>query len=185
MRVKGVIAGAALIAGCAIAVVASAQTVTRSEAPVKATATIKQIDATKRLITFTNADGTEDVVWAGPEVKRFSELKPGDKVNMTYYASTVYKVRRPGDPPLSPKDNAAITASAGKLPGGTVASQTTSTVTVKSVDAAAGNITVTTADGRTVMRKVDKKEDLKGVKVGDKIDIIATEAVLATVDRSN
>jgi hypothetical protein len=29
-------------------------------------------------------------------VKRFSELKVGDKVTLTYYTSKVYQLRRPG-----------------------------------------------------------------------------------------
>jgi hypothetical protein len=57
------------------------------------------------------------------------------------------------------------------------------TVTVKSVDTAAGSITVTTEGGRTISRKVDDPSRLNGVKAGDRIDIVYTEALLATVER--
>jgi hypothetical protein len=43
---------------------------------------------------------------------------------------------------------------------------------------------VTTSDGRTVTRKVDKKSNLEGVKPGDKIDITYTEALLTSVERA-
>ena len=150
---------------------------------VKATATIVQIDSTTRHITFKSEDGTEDSMVAGPEIQRFSELKVGDKVTLTYYASTVYQLRKPGDPAPMGSQSASLAPSKGAMPGGTMAVQLKSTVTVKSIDMAVPSITVTTADGRTVSRKVDDKKNLDGVKVGDKIDITYTEAILATVDR--
>jgi len=150
---------------------------------IKATATIQQIDSTKRRITLRNEDGTEDTMVAGPEITRFNELKVGDKVNLTYYASTVYQVRKPGTKGPAAKDSADIVPTAGALPGATASVQSVQTVTVKSIDQATPSITVTTSDGRTVTRKVDKKSYLDGVKVGDKIDITYTEAVVATIER--
>jgi Cu/Ag efflux protein CusF len=170
-----------LIAGVAVA---GAQSVTKMGETVKATATIQEIDSTARLITFKSDDGTEDTVWAGPEVKRFDELKVGDKVNMTYYESTVYRIRKPGDPPLPMSSSGTtMTPGSGALPGGTMARQTVRTVTVKEVDPTAGTITVTTADGHVVSRKVEDKSNLAGVKVGDQIDIVYTEAILASIER--
>jgi hypothetical protein len=150
---------------------------------VRTSATIQQIDVTKRLVTFKNADGTEDTVVAGPEVKRFSELKVGDKVNLTYYESKVFNIRKPGEPPLAIKSGTAVTGTAGQLPGGTVAAQTIRTVTVQAVDPTAGSITVKTDDGRTIVRKVDNKRHLEGVKIGDQVDIVTTEALLVNVER--
>lgn len=158
-----------------------AKTVTRSNVQ-KATVTIQQIDSTSRLITFKSADGSVDTVMAGPEVQRFNELKVGDKVNLSYYESVVMNVRKPGDPPLA-TNNVGVTGTAGKLPGGTMAVQAVTSVTVKAVDAAAGTITVTTRDGRVISRKVDNKSNLNGVKIGDTIDIAYTEALLVSVDR--
>src|SRR5262245_46823453 len=122
-------------------VAAGAQTVQKAEM-VKSTATIKQIDSTSRIVTFVKEDGTEDTLWIGPDVKRFSELKVGDKVTMSYYESLVMGVRKPGDPPLVPKAaSAAVTPAGGALPGGTVSAQQMMTVTVKAVDQNLGSIT--------------------------------------------
>lgn len=168
----------------AVPVLAAAQkTVTKMGDMVKTTATIQAIDSTSRLITFKNTDGSEDTVAAGPDFKRFDELKVGDRVNLHYYESRVYQLRKPGDPPIDLKDADAITSAGGALPGGTIASQTITSVTVKSVDPAVPSITVTTKDGRTVTRKVDNKANLSGVMPGDQIDIVYTEALLASVER--
>jgi Cu/Ag efflux protein CusF len=178
-----------IVAALPIAVGATAgpqQSVSKMGEMVTSTVTIVQIDSTSRMITFRSDDGTEDTVWAGPEVKRFKELKVGDKVNMRYYESTVYKIRKPGDPPLAvnSKADTAVTPGRGAQPGGTVARQTVKTVTVKSVDPNAGSITVTTSDGHTITRKVDDKSRLAGVNPGDRIDIIYTEALLASVEHA-
>jgi hypothetical protein len=152
----------------------------------KATAsvTIEQIDSTRRLVTYRTADGAQDTVYAGPDFARFNELKVGDKVNMTYYESKVYQLRKPGAPPLKPSDKMVATSGKGAAPSGTLSRQTVQTVTVKAVDMNVPSITVTTADGRTVSRKVEKKSYLEGVKAGDTIDIVSTEAILASVEHA-
>ena len=43
------------------------------------------------------------------------------------------------------------------------------------------SITVITADGRTITRKIDEKKNLEGVKPGDKIDITITRAIVTEV----
>jgi hypothetical protein len=68
---------------------------------VQGTGTIQAIDTTSRTITVRNEKGEEDSFVAGPQVTRFSELKVGDKINLTYYESTVYQVQPPGAAPAA------------------------------------------------------------------------------------
>jgi Cu/Ag efflux protein CusF len=117
-------------------------------------------------------------------IARFDELKVGDRVNVTYYASTVYQVRKPGDGAVATSGtNTATTPAPTTLPGGTVARQTTSSVTVKSIDPSVPSITVTSQDGRTITHMVADKTNLAGVQVGDRIEITYTEAALVSVER--
>ena len=180
MSAKRIVIAAVLL--CVPALAGALQTVAGPNREVKASATIQKIDAATRVVVLKNDDGTEDVYVAGPEIQRFNELKVGDKVNATYYESTVYEVRKPGDPPLDQRA-AAVTSANRPLPGGTAAKQTMSTVTVKAVDPSVPSITVTTSDGQTVVRKMTNPARLAGVKVGDRIDIIYTEALLVSVER--
>jgi hypothetical protein len=181
MNIKNYLFVAALLV--AVPAFAGGQKMVTKGNTVKATATIVQIDSTTRHIVFKSDDGTEDSMVAGPEIQRFSELKVGDKVTLTYYESTVYQLRKAGEPAPAGSASASLAPTKGAMPGGTMAVQAKSTVTVKAIDMAIPSITVVTADGRTVSRKVDDKKNLDGVKVGDKIDITYTEAILATVDR--
>ena len=84
---------AALVAG---SMVQATQTVKKSES-VTATATIQAIDKANRLVTLKDEKGAEDTMQVGPAMKRFDELKVGDKVKVTYYESLVLQVRKPGD----------------------------------------------------------------------------------------
>jgi NADH:ubiquinone oxidoreductase subunit K/Cu/Ag efflux protein CusF len=159
---------------------------------VSGTATIQAIDATTRAITLRDETGVEDTYIAGPEVKRFEELKVGDTIKMTYSESVVVQVRKAGAAPTGttgaapadPSVDAAVTRGTGALPGVTAAVQAKMTATVKAIDAATPSVTVTTSDGRTVTRKVEDKKNLEGVAVGDQIDITYTRALLTAVERA-
>jgi hypothetical protein len=149
---------------------------------VRGTATIQAIDSSTRGITLKADTGEEDTFTAGPEVTRFNELKVGDTVNIAYVESLVVQVRKPGDAtPTATTGDAALTRNAGARPGGTLGAQVKTTVTVKAIDPAVPSVTVVTADGRTVTRKIEDRKNLEGVKVGDKADITYTQAVLMSV----
>jgi Cu/Ag efflux protein CusF len=59
--------------------------------------------------------------------------------------------------------------------------QLSATVTVKAIDPKVPSVTVTLEDGRTMSFKVEDAKNLEGVKVGDKVDITYTAAVMITV----
>lgn len=156
------------------------KTVTRSNT-VTASATIRAIDPATRSVTLRKDNGEEDTFTAGPEVTRFNQLKVGDKIRATYHESLVFQLRKPGA--AAPATSAALAAGRLKdVPGGGVGAQQTVSVTVKAVDMAAGSITVTAPDNRTLTRKVNDKKDLQGVAVGDRIDITYTQALLVNAE---
>jgi hypothetical protein len=157
--------------------------VTKSSS-VTATATIQAIDSTARAITLRDEKGQEDTYSVGPEVKRFNELKVGDKVKMTYYESMVFQLLKPGEKVNPASIDAAVTRAKSALPAGTVSVQEKMTVTVKAIDPAVPSVTVTTPDGRTVTRKIDNKKNIEGLKVGDQVEITYTRAVLTEIERA-
>ena len=169
---------AALVIG---SVVQAEQTVSKSES-VSATATIQAIDKANRLVTLKDESGAEDTMQVGPAMKRFDELKVGDKVKVTYSESLVLQVRKPGDAAKTGGDDAKITKGTGASPAVTLSRQQTTTVEVLGIDQKLPSITVRTADGRTVTRKVEIRKNLEGVKVGDKIDITYTQAAILSVE---
>jgi hypothetical protein len=152
---------------------------------ITAKGTIEAIAADRRAVTVKFDGGYSEVVSVSPAVKRFSEVKVGDRVTLRYYESVVLVLRKAGDtspaPPES-SDKSAATPGAGKHPGGTAARQRKMTVTVVSVDKAVPSITVKTPEGSTVTRKIADAKNLEGVSPGDKVDITYTEAMLVNLE---
>lgn len=148
---------------------------------VTATATIQAIDSGKRLVTLKYTDGTVDTVSAGPEVQRFNELKVGDVVTFRYYESAVVAVTKPGQASAPTTTDPTLTRGTGPRPGGTISQQLKASVVVEAVDAKVPSITVRTASGNKLSYKVEDKKTIEGVKVGDRIEITYTQALMISV----
>jgi Cu/Ag efflux protein CusF len=148
---------------------------------VTVTATIKAIDSATRSITLRSENGDEDTFTVGPAVTRFDQLKVGDTIRATYYESLVFQLRKPGAP--APPSGTGLAGGRLKdVPGGALGKEQTTTVTVKAVDMNVPSITVATADGRILTRKIADKKNLEGVKAGDQIDITYTQAVVVSAE---
>jgi hypothetical protein len=174
-----VVMAAALVVG-ATSVGAAQKAVSAADA-VSATATIQAIDAANRLVTLKYTDGTVDTIAAGPEVQRFNELKVGDIVTFRYYESAVVAVTKPGQASAPAASDPTLTRSKGARPGGTVSQQLKAAVTVEAIDAKVPSITVRTASGNKLSYKVEDKKNIEGVKVGDRIEITYTQALMIGV----
>ena len=152
---------------------------------VTAKGTIEAIATEQRAVTVKFDSGYSEVVSVSPSVKRFSEVKVGDKVTLRYYESVVLFLRKAGDTSPAPPESADKSSASpgdGKNPAGTAARQRKMTVTVVSVDTAAPSITVKTPEGNTVTRRIQDAKNLEGVSPGDKLDITYTEAMLVSLE---
>jgi Cu/Ag efflux protein CusF len=155
--------------------------VTKTEA-VELTTTIEAIDYSARLVTLKDDEGETETIYCGPDVKRFNELKVGDTVTFKYYESIAYEIRKPGQASGLPAETGPkATPGQGPRPGGTISEQKTATVTIKAIDPKVPSVTVLTEDGRTASFKVDDKKNIKDVKVGDKVEITYTQALMISV----
>ncbi len=166
----------------ALPLLARAQKPVSQTEAVELTTSIEAIDHTNRMVTLKDKDGDEETIYCGPEVKRFDELKVGDTVTFRYYESMVFAIRKPGQPSGLPQTGEPkLVRGEGPKPGGTVSQQQTATVTVKAIDPKVPSVTVLTDDGRKASFKVEDKKKLEGVKVGDKVEVTYTQAVMVTV----
>jgi hypothetical protein len=143
---------------------------------VTVTATIEAIDQANRLVTLKGEKGNVVTVHADSSVKRFDQLKVGDKVSATYFESLAVHVRAPGEP--APKAASAAVTRATGGPGATASVQETVTVTVQSIDKANRSVTVKRQDGSILSTRVENPKYLDAVKPGDTVDITYTRALL-------
>lgn len=163
----------------AVASVAAQKAMNQADA-VTATFTITAIDSGARIVTLKDKDGNTHDMVCGPEVQRFNSLKVGDTVTFRYYESVATAIRRPGSAPATPA-SAGVTRTPGAKPGGTIAQQLTTTVTIEAIDPKIPSVTVRTADGNKLSFKVEDKKNLEGYKAGDKVDVTYTQALAISV----
>ena len=182
MTVKRLIVVALVLGVLALAPHAWAQPQpVKKSAEVSETVTIEAIDYTARMVTIKDSAGNVDTVYAGPEIKRFNELKVGDKVTFTYRESVAVAIHKPGEKPPATAA-ASVTRSQGPKPGGMISQEQTAIVTIEAIDMNAPSVAVRTEDGRKMSFKVEDKKNLEGFKVGDKVAITYTQALAVSVE---
>jgi hypothetical protein len=178
MGLTGALAGLALLlAGSTV----SAQSRTIEGESVSMTVTVEAIEQSTRIMTVKDDKGIYETVQAPPEMKRFSELKVGDKITVRYYDNVVVRLKKPGEAAVD-VDSAALTRGQGQTAAGTAATQRTITVTVAAMDPKTSSVTVKGPNGYNYSRKVRDKKTYNMLKVGDQLDMTWTEAVLISVD---
>ena len=187
---KVIVFAAAVTAMLSLAPLAQAQTAAKAAATPKGqavtasstvTATVTQIDQKTRQVTLKAQDGREVSFVASDEVKNFAQMKVGDVVTATYTEALAYEVKKGGTAGAS-QAVAGGTAKAGAKPAGVVAQQTTVTVTITAIDPAVPSVTFKGPAGNTKTVKVLHPERLKGVSVGDTVEITYTEALAIKVE---
>ena len=165
------------------AVSAGAQTKVLTGEQKVVTATVEAIEQSTRQVTVKKPDGTNESFYVPPSMKRFDQLKVGDKITAKYYENVVVQLKPPG--------TADIDKSAGKLvpvegaPAGTTSYQRTITATITAIDPKVPSITFSGPNNWKYSSRVEDKAALAKVKVGDKVNITWTMAVLMSIDGTN
>jgi Cu/Ag efflux protein CusF len=147
------------------------------------TATVVKIDSANRVLSLKGEDGDVVDVSVSPAVKRFPEIKVGDKLNITYMEAALISVSKAEsatplgmsvEQTLEPKKG-------GDRPAGVASRRVKATVGVDSVDLDKRVIKVHTADGSTETFHIQDPKRAEGVKPGDKITLVYEEAVAVSI----
>jgi hypothetical protein len=162
-----------------VSVDAAAQSKTIPGKTETVTATVEAIDHANRRVTVKKADGTYNEFYAPSEFKRFDTLKVGDKITARYYENIVLQLKPVGEKDVD-KASDAVTRAAGTA--GTAARQRTITATITEIDPNVPSITFSGPNGWKYSSRVEDKQALSKVKVGDKVDITWTEALIVSLD---
>jgi len=145
------------------------------------TATVEAIERATRVLTLKEQNGEYTEVSVPTDVKRFDTLKVGDKISVKYYENIVLRLKQPGEK-ATYTDTAAITPGTGAKAGATAATQRTITATITAIDPKVPSISFTGPNGWHYSSKVEDKKALSKVKVGDRLDITWTMAVLISAE---
>jgi hypothetical protein len=164
-----------------VPVIALAQSKTVTGETKVVTATVESIEASTRTVTLKQADGTYTTVSVPETMKAFSTLKIGDSVQARYYENIVFRVKKAGEKDVDTASH-ATTPSASTAGGGTNAKQRTITATITAIDDKIPSITFSGPNGWKYSSRVQDKKLLATLKVGDKVDITWTEALLVSLE---
>jgi Cu/Ag efflux protein CusF len=147
-----------------------------------ATAEVIAIDLPSRTVTLKGPDGNELTVHADDKVKNLPQVHAGDKVDVSYYESLVWQVKKAADgTPGASVQSGAETAKPGSKPAGAAARQVMMTVTIEAIDLAKGTVTLKGPQGNSRTIKARDPKNLEKVKVGDLVDVTYTEALAVRV----
>jgi hypothetical protein len=149
---------------------------------IKISATVTSIDATKRKVTLTMADGKRTTVKCGPEVVNFGQIAINDRVNITMTEELAVFLGA-GAPPSAAGAAAVALAPIGAKPGGMMADTLQITAKITAIDAKKRQVTLALPDGSTKTVKAGKKVDLSDVKLGDNVTLQHTEALAISVEK--
>ena len=146
-------------------------------------ATVTKINVKTRQVTLRTSDGqTHDIV-VDSAVKNLSQVKTGDVVTVNYVESLAWELVK-GATPSAGITEASAMARRDSIPGAAVAHEVTATVTIVAIDTAAPSVTFKGPAGNTRTVKVLHPERLRGVKVGDHVQVVYTEAYAVRLERA-
>ena len=170
---RGVAMTAAMLGGATLA----AQPPKAITDSVTVTATVEAIDKTNRLVTLKGESGKLVTVEVDTAVRRFNQLKVGDRIRATYYESLAINVRKPGDPAPKAYDT-AFGRLPGDKPGAKGVIKETVSVTVLAIDKPNKSVTIKRKDGSELSMRVENPAYLDMVKPGDTVDITYARGLL-------
>lgn len=142
-------------------------------------ATVKAVDAEKRVVTLQTSDGDVIPVKCGEAVRNFDQIHVGDRVNAVAIAKLVISVRTGAGPGDKPEAGVFIARSPkGARPGAIIAGTEDMTAKIESVDAEKQTVTLKAADaGQPQTIKVAPDVDLSKVKAGDEVMARVTKGI--------
>ena len=144
------------------------------------TVTVEAIETSAREVTARKADGSLMTFYVPPAMKRFDSLKIGDKITAKYYDTIVLQVKEPGAPDVDKTSGKLLPVEGA--PAGTMSYQRTITTTITAIDPKVPSITFSGPKGWKYSSRVNDKAALAKVKVGDRVDITWTMAVLMSIE---
>jgi hypothetical protein len=157
--------------------VAAAQIKTLPGESVTITATVDAIEHASRSLTLKKPDNTMITIKVPNEYVRFDGLKVGDRLSATYYDNIVIRKKAEGEKDVNTEATSAL-ASPGTKPGFTIGAQRVMTATITAIDPKIPSISLSGPNNWKYSSRVEDKDALKTVKVGDRLDLVWTEAVM-------
>ena len=180
MGLTGAVAASTLLLATSTVVLAQSRTIEGDS--VTMTVTIEAIEQSTRTLTVKDAEGIYETIVVPPAITKFPEFKVGDRITARYYENVVVRLKRPDEPAVDVASGAISRGKGTATAAGTAAAQRTMTVTVTAMEPKTSTVTVNGPNGYKYSRRVADKKTFAGLKVGDRLDMTWTDALLIAVE---
>jgi len=147
------------------------------------TGKITAIDKANRTVTVQGPKGRSAVLAVDPSVTRFDSVKVGDLLVVKYFEAVAVSLDKTNSAIReTTQTEPVVTKMPGDKPGGYMTQQTTITANVVAVDAKKQIVTLKGPKGNLVDLKVKDPAVLKGVKAGQQVKAVYTQALAIAVE---
>jgi hypothetical protein len=143
------------------------------------TGTVEKIDVKARTLVVKTATDYEEID-VPEDVKSFARVNVGDRLHLRYYDNLVLILKKPDEPEVDSRAGATTPGVVGT--SGTAARQRTISATIAAIDEQASSVTFTGPNSWTFSSPVKDRGALARVKVGDRVDLTWTAAVLVSLE---
>jgi Cu/Ag efflux protein CusF len=152
---------------------------------VKEKVKILEVDTTSRRVILEDEDGDTATINVGRQVTRLGAVRAGDVMTVEYLEAVAVDVRKTGSGPAKMAERDTIIRLPGEKPTGVAGKIVTATVQVLTIDEKEQEITVKTGASRTssIPIRVQDPAVLRGLKVGDRVDVTYVEALGISFDQ--
>lgn len=149
------------------------------------TATVVSVDPKQRTMVLVTPSGQRSEFEVEPDVKNFSQIKPGDRITLSYFVGVAFQLRPPGTGAQGAMTSEQVqSAPEGSRPAGALTRTYSTTVKVESVDLATNHVTVKRADGTVLTVAVqdpEAQQRIRRLKPGDAVEVTYTEQLAVSV----
>jgi hypothetical protein len=145
---------------------------------VEAIVTVTKVDKKARKVTFRGPRGNLATLDVPAEAQNLDRVKPGDRFKMAYAEAAVIALTRGGEPEAKVEEQVVLAPKGGNPGGYKVRTQMISGI-IDAIDYKNRYIAVRGPKGNTLALPVSSEvKDFESVKVGDKISIAYSQALL-------
>jgi hypothetical protein len=152
-----------------------------------ATADVVTVDAKARVVTLRGEDGGLVQVKCGEAVRNFAQIAVGDTVHVRYMETLEATLLPAGENATPPTGMAAaVGAEPGATPAGGVGVAISVRVKIESVDPEHDIVVFSLASGELAAHRAvtpEGREFLKGLKIGDAVQLDYTEVVGLAIEK--
>jgi hypothetical protein len=143
---------------------------------------VVKIDPKTRTITFKNKEGESKFV-AGPEISNFSQIKKGDRVNVSYETAVAIELIKTKSTGIRSKvETSTITNSKpNEKPSEVIANTTTIIADIVGVDRDKKLVSVKGPSGNITTVTVKNPALLADVAVGEQVKVVYFDAMAASI----